>query len=83
MHADALLELRGVPPNKPLKQTAAPSRDGTASLEPVKYLGLARRYLRPPGFLMRALLNAGTLGWRDNEHFANWAGRRFRVAGQR
>lgn len=28
----------------------------------VKYHGLARRYLRPPRFLMRPLLNGGTLG---------------------
>ena len=35
----------------------------TASLSPVvKYHGLARRYLVPSGFLMRPLLNGGTLG---------------------
>jgi len=35
----------------------------TASLSPVvKYHGLARRYLMPPRFLMRPLLNGGTLG---------------------
>jgi hypothetical protein len=35
----------------------------TATLSPVvKYHGLARRYLMPPRFLMRRLLNGGTLG---------------------
>ena len=35
----------------------------TASLSPVvKYHGLARRHLQPLGFLMRPLLNGGTLG---------------------
>jgi hypothetical protein len=37
----------------------------TASLSPVvKYHGLARRYLTARGFLMRPLLNGGTLGGR-------------------
>jgi hypothetical protein len=37
----------------------------TAALSPVvKYHGLARRYLTPPHFLMRPLLNGGTLGGR-------------------
>jgi len=31
----------------------------------VKYHGLARRYLTPPRFLMRPLLNGGTLIWND------------------
>jgi hypothetical protein len=35
----------------------------TVSLSPVvEYHGLARRYLSPPRFLMRPLLNGGTLG---------------------
>ena len=34
----------------------------TASLSPVvKYHGLGRRYLLPPRFLVRPLLNGGTL----------------------
>ena len=38
----------------------------TASLSPVvKYHGLARRELLPCRFLMRPLLNAGTLGGRE------------------
>jgi hypothetical protein len=37
----------------------------TAYLSPVvKYHGLARRHLLPPRFLMRPLLNGGTLGGR-------------------
>jgi hypothetical protein len=39
----------------------------TLSLSPVvKYHGLARRYCWPPAFLMRPLLNGGTLGGRAN-----------------
>jgi len=35
----------------------------TTSLSPVvKYHGLARRHVMPPRFLMRPLLNGGTLG---------------------
>jgi hypothetical protein len=46
----------------------------TASLSPVvKYHGLARRYLAPPRFLMRPLLNGGTLGGRQA-----MTGRRFK-----
>jgi hypothetical protein len=33
----------------------------------VKYHGLARRYLMPSGFLMRPLLNGGTLGGRSTD----------------
>jgi hypothetical protein len=61
--AEALtLRKRDTPPNQPLKQTAAPRRDHAASLSPVvKYHGLARCHLTPPRFLMRPLLNGGTL----------------------
>src|SRR6478735_10616612 len=50
--------------NKPLKADGRTSSCPTASsLSPlVKYDGLARRYLLPPRFLMRPLLNGGTLG---------------------
>ena len=34
----------------------------TAALSPALNRGLARRYLMPSGFLMRPLLNGGTLG---------------------
>ena len=41
----------------------------TASLSPVvKYHGLARSHLMPLGFLMRPLLNGGTLGGRGEIH---------------
>jgi hypothetical protein len=37
-----------------------------SSLSPVvDYHGLAHRYLQPPRFLMRPLLNGGTLIWND------------------
>ena len=44
----------------------------TARLSPVvRYHGLARRYLTPPRFLMRPLLNGGTLGrQRADRNFA-------------
>jgi hypothetical protein len=57
--------LYGALPNKPLKQTAAPRRYRLRlACRPWKYPGLARRYRRPPRFLMRPLLNGGTLGGR-------------------
>jgi len=38
----------------------------TAALSPVvKYHGLASRFLTARGFLMRPLLNGGTLIWND------------------
>jgi hypothetical protein len=61
-----LTALPSAPPNKPLKQTAAPRRDlHTVSLSPVmNYHGLARPYLMPPRLLLWPLLNSGTLGRR-------------------
>ena len=61
-------DLARAPPNKPLKQTAAPRRDRHRfPLARGEYHGLARRHLLPPRFLMRPQLNGGTLGrpiWR-------------------
>ena len=43
----------------------------TASLSPVvMYHGLARRHLMPFRFLVRPLLNGGTLGGREHSHGA-------------
>jgi hypothetical protein len=49
--------------NKPLKADGRTSSPPAPScLSPVvKYHGLARRYVLPPRFLMRPLLNGGTL----------------------
>jgi phosphoglycolate phosphatase-like HAD superfamily hydrolase len=53
------------PANNPLKQTAAPRRQlRRLPLARGEYHGLARRYLTPSAFLMRPLLNGGTLARR-------------------
>jgi hypothetical protein len=41
--------------------------EGSVLSPVVKYHGLARRYLMPSGFLMRPLLNGGTLGGRTHD----------------